>query len=184
MKEQVGGFSITCADAPRSGALGSGPWTLGPELRAPGSGPGLTCVVAQRDTQGRVQQGASLSVTLRRRGSDPSTGEDTSRQKDMLSWLPAGRRTRTLTPASVFILSKDERSVSYGRLPPAFSLPGRAKFHSGTSCSCLGRRDIQSEFGPSRSRVPSSMFLSVAPSSAPLFPCLTLERLLAEFSIC
>lgn len=44
-----------------------------------------TCVVAQRETQGRVQQGNSLSVSLRKPGSDLRTGEDTSRQKDMLS---------------------------------------------------------------------------------------------------
>lgn len=48
-------------------------------------GSDLTCVVAQRDTQGRVQQGANLSAALSRRGSEPSTGEDLSRQKDMLS---------------------------------------------------------------------------------------------------
>lgn len=40
-------------------------------------------------------------------------------------------------------------------------LPGMARSHSGTSCRCLGKRDIQSAFGLSRSRLPSSMFLSV-----------------------
>lgn len=66
------------------------------------AGSSLACVVAQRDTQGRAQQGASLSVALSSRGSEPSTGDDTSRQKDMLSWLPAVRRARELSISASF----------------------------------------------------------------------------------
>lgn len=39
-------------------------------------------------------------------------------------------------------------------------LPGRARFHSGTSCSSSGRRDIQSGCPPSCSRSSSSIFFT------------------------
>lgn len=144
----------------------------GPGSWFPGPGPGLTCVVAQRDTQGRVQQGASLSVTLRRRGSDPSTGEDTSRQKDMLSWLPAGRRTRTLTHASA------TKTNAPRQLWPT---------SSGLLCTGDGQvpqRNVVQLFGqtghPVRVRSERDPFSVL--HLPPLLPCLTVKQRLASVS--
>lgn len=79
-----------------------------------------TCVVAQRYTQGLVQQGNSRSVSLRKRGSEPSNGEETSRQKDMLSWLPGGRGQHHLRilKQNVSVLFRAPFVVTgYGQVP-------------------------------------------------------------------
>jgi len=120
----------------------------------------LTCVVAQRETQGRVQQGTSQSIALRRQGSDLRTGEETSRQNDMLSWLPVKSDNNMDTYMCVHTVYKQARQHA----PVCPPVPGIARFHSGTSCSSCGRRDIQSGFPLSFNRLSSSMFLFFIPS--------------------
>lgn len=127
------------ADAPWSWVLVSGPWTrphlCGGPTRHAGPSPAGSQPVSHPEEAGLRPQ--------HRRGHVQAEGHAVV--------TPCGEKNPHVNSR---ISHQDQRSAS----APAFSVPGMAKFHSGTSCSSLGRRDIQSVFGPSGTRFPSSIF--------------------------